>query len=123
MAVSRTTFIPGPDEVTQQVAANGRVTDRFDPHYYEKQVARGAPWDTGYAFRLAAARAKDKARSKLVRAIRLEAKRLQSASYTTLGADYLTRDHGFNAFVGEAHTNVTRSIDGVRDAPDDAIKL
>jgi|GEM_PF-3055100 len=123
MAVSRTTFVPGPDELLQQVAGSGRVTDRFDPHHYEKQVARGAPWDTGYAFRLATARAKDKARTKLVRAIRLEAKQMKSASYTTLGADYLTRDHGINTFIGEAHANVVRSIDGVRDAPDDAIKL
>jgi hypothetical protein len=102
----------------------------WDHLYYRKQVQGGGvfwggAFDDTFAFRYAAAKAKDMARNALIRAVRTEARRLQEESNTTLGLDYLNRDHDIAAFNGQAAGNarVQRSVDGVPDAPDDAIKL
>ncbi len=98
--------------------------------YYRKQARGGGIfWGTAFddtsAFRYAEAKAKDQARNALIMAIRMEAKRLQEESNTTLGLDYLTRAHDIASFNGQATGNVRvqRTVDGVPDAPDDAIKL
>lgn len=97
----------------------------WDPTYYRRRVERGADWDTTYAFRLAEAAAKDSARNQLIAAIRLEEKRLQEQALTTLGTDYLTRETQRAAFAGQARANVyaQRTVDGVKGATDEAIKL
>lgn len=125
MAGVRTNFLPGNDAPDAYDGMYG-----WDHQYYRKKVDRGGvfwggAFDDTFAFRYAEAKAKDQARNSLIRAIRTEAKRLQEASNTTLGLDYLTRDHDIASFNGQATGNVRvqRSIDGVPDAPDDAIKL
>jgi hypothetical protein len=95
-----------------------------DEHIYEKQVRRASEWDTTYAFRLAEARAKDRARMELIRRIDMEAKRLSEESMTTLSASYFsTADGNWRNFRDEARNNVEREIDGVADASLNAIKL
>lgn len=85
-----------------------------DRHYYEKQVGPSSPFDDTHAFRLAAARAKDKARHQLIRAVQQEEERLRSESLSGLG-DYSQE--------ARRNTIANRSVDGVKGAPDDAIKL
>lgn len=109
------TFIPGPQDLEQRVDDNGRVRDNYDPHFYAKQVpARSSPWDTSTEILRAAAVAKDRARNKLVSAIRLEAKRLEEEQRTNLLTALSTVDR--SALLREAHANVTRSIDGIDGA-------
>lgn len=115
-----TRFVPDPE--AQQDIPGGLA--RYNPRYYQDQVAVGSALDTTYEFRVAAAHAKDRARNQLVSAIKLEEKRLREQQLTTFSLSYLTDD--FNKdFSGEAKGNVlaTRSIDGVDGADDDAIKL
>jgi hypothetical protein len=85
-----------------------------DRHYYEKQIGPSSPGDNTQAFKLAAAVAKDRARHELIKAIRVEDARLRGDSIVGIGD-----------FSGEARANVyaNRTVDGVRGASDDAIKL
>ena len=89
--------------------------DGLERHYYERQLGPTNPFDDQYQFKLAAARAKDKARHLLVKAVRKAA-----------------RDARFNRSVGRELTDVLtgrqatvekRFIDGVEGASDEAIKL
>jgi hypothetical protein len=97
-----------------------------DSHFYEKQVAPSGPFGSN-AFALATARAKDKARVQLIKAVR---KADADARSTGLGLGL----QGFSAGVlistsgGETKLVApgvlrSRTIDGVPGAPDDAIKL
>lgn len=117
MAVT-TRVVPDQAELTQVVDDIGHVSNSYDKHFYEKQVQRGAAWDTTYAFRLATAKAKDRARNQLARAVQLEARQAQWAAAGGLGG---FRD--FNSVLGEAHGKVTRSVNGVEGASLDDIKL
>lgn len=95
----------------------------IDSHFYEKQVPPSGPFGDN-AFALAAARAKDKARVRLVKAVR---KADLDAQSTGLGLGLQGLGEGVllsqNGQVLNRGLFVTRSIDGVTDAPDDAIKL
>lgn len=111
-------LVPDPGQLEQVVDDMGHVSNNYDPHFYEKQVQRGAAWDTTYAFRLATAKAKDRARNQLARAVQSEARQAQWKAAGGLGG---FRD--FNSVLGEAHAKVKRSINGVEGAPLDDIKL
>lgn len=89
--------------------------DGVDRHYYEKQVGAANPFDDKYQFKLAAARAKDKARHEMIRAVRNAAQdaRERRGVGQELG-DILS---------GRQATSEKRWVDGVEGAPDDAIKL
>lgn len=89
---------------------SGEFVDGVDRHYYANQVISKGPWDTTFAFRKAAAHAKDRARHNQIRAIRAEAAKARG---------------DFNALSGRAagRDGDIRSIDGVKGAPDSAIKL
>lgn len=113
-----TRLVPDPSELTQVVDEHGRISNSYDRHFYEKQVQRGAAWDTSYAFRLATAKAKDRARNQLASAVQMEARQAQRQAAGGLGG---FRD--FNSVLGQAHAKVTRSINGVEGAPLDDIKL
>lgn len=91
-----------------------------DRHYYEKQIGPASPFDDTYAFRLAAARAKDTARHKLIRAVQKTATEADRG-----GFDFEGTGRGVikNQTDDVARGLVKRSIDGVDGAPDDAIKL
>ena len=115
-----TRIIPDSSQLTQVVDDIGRVSNNYDQHFYEKQVVpRGPAWDTTYAFRLATAKAKDRARNQLARAVQLEARQIQWRAAGGLSGGF--RD--FNSVLGEAHAKVTRSVNGVDGAPLDNIKL
>lgn len=114
-----TRVVPDQAELTQVVDDIGHVSRSYDQHFYEKQVQRGAAWDTTYAFRLATAKAKDRARNQLARAVQLEARQAQWRAAGGLGGGF--RD--FNSVLGEAHAKVTRSVNGVEGASLDDIKL
>jgi hypothetical protein len=93
-------------------------------HIYENQVQRSSDWDTTYAFRLAEAIAKDRARMELIRRVDMEAKRLSEESMTTLSASYFSSaDGNWRNFRDQARQNVEREIDGVAGASLNAIKL
>jgi hypothetical protein len=115
-----TKYIPDREEPSEVGAVHS-----WNHKYYRNQVQAGAPWDTTFAFRYAVAHAKDRARNELIRAIRMEAQRLQEESRTTLGIDYLTRNDDLASFDNQAKSNVLaqRKINGVEGAPDDAILL
>lgn len=82
--------------------------DGVDRHYYENQVGAASPFDDTFQFRLAAARAKDRARHHLIKAVRVEAAKARGGMISD----------GATARAAER-----RSIDGVEGATDDAIKL
>jgi hypothetical protein len=113
------TFIPDPQQ------DNTPSGDGYNKHLYADAVQPGSIWDTTYEFRRAAAAAKDTARNQLRHAIKLEEQRLLEQQLTTLSGSYLTSDPFSSDFSGQARSNVmvTRSIDGVEGAPDNAIKL
>ncbi len=85
-----------------------------DRHYYVNQIGPKSPFDDTYEFRLAAAIAKDKARHQLIRAVR---KADEDARYNRGRLEELADITNQVAF------GVTRSVDGVEGAPDNAIKL
>lgn len=91
-----------------------------DRHYYEKQIGPASPFDDTYAFRLAVARAKDKARHKLIRAVQAAADEADRS-----GFDFAGTGRGIIKYHTDdvARGLVKRSVDGVDGAPDDAIKL
>jgi hypothetical protein len=98
----------------------------WNHRYYRDQVkSQGIfAYDFSFRFRFAAAEALDYARNELIAAVRAEANRIRDESYTTLGLDYLWRDHEIGSFDAQAQQNILtqRSINGVNGAPDDAIK-
>lgn len=84
-----------------------------DRHFYEKQVPPSGPFQDN-SFKLAAARAKDKARHDLIKAVRQKA----------IDANYnMGRIEEAGHFLSGESITWKRSIDGVEGAPDDAIKL
>ena len=83
-----------------------------DRHYYERQVGASSPFDPTHAFRLAAAVAKDRARHELIKAVHQADADARANSFTGLG----------NQSINDAAA-WSRTIDGVDQAPDDAIKL
>lgn len=85
-----------------------------DRHYYENQLGPASPFDDTYDFRLAAAIAKDRARHQMIRAVQ---KADADARYNMGRIEELT------SITNEVAFGVTRSVDGVEGAPDDAIKL
>lgn len=95
-------------------AGAGGDLEGVDRHYYENQVGAASPLDEAHAFRLAAARAKDRARHDLIRAIR--AKEREARGDTFGGFGQVTP-----AARGEIYAQ--RTVDGVKSATDDAIKL
>lgn len=86
--------------------------DGVDRHFYENQVGPSSHFDDTHAFRLATARAKDKARHQLIKAIQKADQDARYNSFTGFGADSISDA-----------TSVSRSIDGVERASDEAIKL
>ncbi|MDP1866998.1 MAG: hypothetical protein Q8L13_11745 [Bradyrhizobium sp.] len=111
------TLIKGPD-------APDKI-EGVERHHYANQVVSRGPLDHTYAFRKAAAHAKDRARHNQIKAIRKEEARLRSEAFAgsvTLspGLDIVRAD-----FSDQARANVlaNRTIDGVRGASDDDIKL
>lgn len=86
-----------------------------DRHFYAKQVGPASPFDDTYAFRLAAARAKDTARHKLIKRIREEERKARGDR--SVGAEL------GDIFSGREKLVAQRTVDGVKGAPDDAIKL
>lgn len=90
--------------------------DGVDRHFYENQVGASSPFDETFAFRLAAAVAKDRARHQLVRAIRKadEDARFNRSTGQELGDVLRGNPDG---------SGIKRSIDGVDGASDNAIKL
>ncbi|MBR1198829.1 hypothetical protein JQ574_22795 [Bradyrhizobium sp. AUGA SZCCT0158] len=111
-------FIPGQDDPAADL-------DGVDKHYYRNQVGPSSPFDTTHAFRWAEARAKDRARHNLIRAVRKEEQRLRNETF----AGGVRVDSSLNVvvddFSAEARQNVlnNRTIDGIAGAKDDAIKL
>lgn len=105
-----TTFIP---QVGNEESLPG-----VDRHYYEKQVGPASPFDDKHAFKLAAARAKDTARHKLIRAVQAERDKAVAGQFHGTGVGVI-----LNRTDDVARSLVTRSIDGVDGASDDAIKL
>lgn len=89
--------------------------DGLDRHYYERQLGPTSPFDDQYQFKLAAARAKDKARHLLVKAVREEARRARYNRGVTQELGDILR--------GRQATTEKRYIDGVEGATDEAIKL
>lgn len=87
---------------------SGEYAEGVDRHYYANQVVSKGPWDTTFAFRKAAAHIKDRARHNQIKAIRAEAAKARG---------------DFNSLSGRAASRDQRSIDGVKGAPDSAIKL
>lgn len=114
-----TTFQPGNQAV--------ETLDGVDRHFYEKQIGPASPFDDTYAFRLAAARAKDTARHKLINRIRQEERKARANR--SIGAeigDIVSGHEGdARAFLESERRDIIarRTIDGVEGAPDDAIKL
>lgn len=102
-----TTFKP------DAAASDGDIPG-VDRHYYENQVGPSSLTDDTFAFRLATAVAKDKARHELIRAVQ---KANRDARSDLFGAQ------DYEAFIGNGTQSFTRSIDGVEGASDDAIKL
>ena len=95
---------------------NNETLDGVDRHYYEKQVrAGGAGIDDTYAFRLAAARAKDTARHNLIKRVREEAAKARYGR--SIGQEL------GDILSGRQDAVENRTVDGVKGAPDDAIKL
>lgn len=92
----------------------GGDLDGVDRHYYEKQVGPSSPFDETWAFRHAAAVAKDRARHNFIRAIRDKEREIKGNSFTGVGdfSDAARRE-----------IYAQRSVDGVKGATDDAIKL
>lgn len=87
--------------------------DGVDRHFYEKQVTgSSSPFDGTYEFRLATARAKDKARHQMIRAVHAADHQARADSLGGFGNDSLLDS-----------MSVSRSINGVEDAPDENIKL
>lgn len=82
-----------------------------DSHFYEKQVPPSGPFGSN-AFALATARAKDRARKQLIKAVRQQDRDMRSKG---LGL-------GIQGFELGALV-VPRSIDGIDSAPDYEIKL
>lgn len=122
---TNTRLMPGPQEFEKVVDDNGRVTQAYDPNFYLHQLPQPSPFgiptvgsDQKRIFDTAAAKAKDRARNKLAAAIQREAARLQAEQRSAF-----VISPGRDTFVGQAHANVTRSIDGVADAPLNDIKL
>jgi hypothetical protein len=101
---SSTKFVPDND--------TSDFVDGVDRHFYEKQLGAKSPFDTTYDFKLAAAVAKDKARHQMIRAVREADAKARNESFSGFGNDSLT-----------GAMSVSRSIDGVEDAPDENIKL
>lgn len=102
-----TRFMAGND-------SSGRL-EGVDRHFYEKQIGPASPFDDTHAFRLAAARAKDTARHKLIKRIREEeAKARYGRSVGAELGDILS---------GRQDVISQRTVDGVKGASDDAIKL
>jgi hypothetical protein len=104
---------------------SSEAIEGIDRHYYANQVVSGGPWDRTYPFRMAAAHAKDRARHHLLKAIWMEEQRLASQTFTgglalTSGVSIVRAD-----FSQQARANVlaNRTVDGVKGASDDAIKL
>lgn len=92
----------------------GGDLEGVDRHYYEKQVGPSSPFDETHAFRRAAARAKDRARHQLIRAIRDKEREARGNSFTGLG-DF--------SQAARSEVYAQRTVDGVKGATDDAIKL
>lgn len=86
--------------------------DGVDRHFYQNQVGPSSPFDDTHGFRLATAIAKDRARHQLIRAVRKADQDARYNSFTGLGNDSISDV-----------TSISRSIDGVERAPDEAIKL
>jgi hypothetical protein len=110
------------------VTDNGDTEDigDVDSHFYEKQVPPNGPFGSN-AFALATARAKDKARVQMIKAIR---KADAEAMSTGLGLGLqgfsegvLISTSGGETKLGLSGVVRSRTIDGVLGAPDDAIKL
>jgi hypothetical protein len=102
-----TSFIPGTDD-TEYAEGVSRT-------YYQDQV-RGSHsvFDSQFEFKLAAAHAKDRARHKLIKAVRDKAIEVRQSQ------GRLEELGGF--FTGDRMVQ-DREIDGLLGAPDDAIKL
>lgn len=81
------------------------IDSETDYHIYEKAVRANGKSDFENKFALAAAKAKDKARRNMIRAVR-------KAHYEATGTE-----------LRNVPTYYTRSVDGVDNAPDSAIKL
>ena len=97
-----------------------------DRHYYRRQVGPSSPFDNTHAFRLAAAIAKDKARHKLIKAVRKEEQRIKSERGVFQEFSDRANNPGGDAdYSKQARRNVlaNRTVDGVKGASDDAIKL
>lgn len=105
---STTRFVPDQDT---DPAISG-----VDRHFYERQVGAASPFDATHAFRLAAARAKDKARHELIRAV-------QKADEDARQNRGLGRELGDVLAGNPTGAVTTRTIEGVAGASDDAIKL
>src|SRR5689334_16669910 len=93
---------------------NVQWVDGVDRHYYEKQVGPANPFDDKHQFKLAAARAKDQVRHKMIRAVRK-------------AADDARQSRGVGQELGDLlagrEATEKRWVGGVEGAPDDAIKL
>ena len=94
--------------------SDGGDLEGVDRHHYEKQIGPSSPFDRTHAFRLATARAKDRARHKLIRAIRKKEREARGNSLTGLG-DF--------SQAARREVYAQRTVDGVKGATDDAIKL
>ena len=92
----------------------GGDLEGVDRHYYAKQVEPASPFDKTHAFRLATARAKDRVRHNLIRAIREREREARGNSFTGLGDV---------SQAARREVYAQRTVDGVKGATDDAIKL
>lgn len=95
-------------------ADEGEAIAGVDRHYYERQVGPADPFDPAHAQRLAAAVAKDRARHKLIRAIRQADVDARAGGVDFTGLGLVGTDQDLAA---------SRSIDGVAGASLDNIKL
>lgn len=108
------------------IADDGDTEDigDIDPHFYEKQLPASDPFGDN-AFLLATARAKDKARVKLIKAVR-QADLAARSEGLGLGLDGFARGTLVDPKTGTATAGgvvVWRTIDGVPGGADDDIVL